>query len=152
METISYFTNATVPVRYTKIDGKKLYLQQFVTLLLKRFHHYRRNLRVFVTNIILPCLFVAISMAFTTIKPTQVFQPKILVSPEIYKPNDIFFAFGSSKDVFLDQIYNDYRQLSKSVCNQKESRYYSDEILTRQSINSYLCNFAPSDVSFLKFF
>nr|QNH67915.1 ATP-binding cassette transporter subfamily A member 1-like protein X3 [Brachionus plicatilis] len=145
METISYFTNMGVPTRYTKIDGKKLYLQQFATLLLKRFHHYRRNLKVFFTNIILPCVFVAISMAFTTIKPTQVFQPKILISPEIYRPNDVFFAFGPSKDVYLDQIYNDYRQLSKSVCRKEKSRYYSNEILLRQSINSNLCNLVPSD-------
>lgn len=83
-------TNIGMPNKYTKLKGKSLYLQQFGALLLKRFHHYRRNIRVFVTNIILPCLFVAISMAFTTIKPTQVFQPKIEISPTIYKPSQLF--------------------------------------------------------------
>lgn len=115
-----------------------------MTLLLKRFHHYRRNLRIFITNIILPCLFVAISMAFTTIKPTQVYQPKILISPEIYKPNDIFFVFGPSKDIYLDKIYNDYKKLKNSVCNKKESKY-SNDILSRQSVNS--CNLVSTNVS-----
>lgn len=88
-------------------------------------------------------------MAFTTIKPTQVFQPKILVSPEIYRPNDIFFVFGPSKDIYLDKIYNDYRKLTNSVCSKKESRY-SNQILSRQSINSYSCNLESTNVSFSK--
>lgn len=78
--------------KYTKLKGKKLYAQQFGALLLKRFHHYRRNLRILFTNILLPCTFVAISMALSTIKPLDIKQNKLEMTPAIYEPNNIFYT------------------------------------------------------------
>ncbi|CAF1017355.1 unnamed protein product, partial [Brachionus calyciflorus] len=147
MDTISHFTNLGVPVRYTKLKGRDLYFQQFLTLLLKRFHHYRRNLRVFVTNIILPCLFVAISMAFTTIKPNQVFQPKIEISPVIYRPNNIFLTLGQTSDAYLNKISDDYKKAFRGTCDNKQSNFYASDTFTssKQSINTYLCSLVEND-------
>lgn len=78
--------------RYTKLKGKKLYMQQFCALIMKRFHHYRRNLRILFTNIFLPCIFVALSMAFTTIRPKLTNQLALELTPEIYKNNEIFLT------------------------------------------------------------
>nr|UOU03310.1 ATP-binding cassette subfamily A1-like 3 [Brachionus rubens] len=139
MDTLSHFTSLGMPVRYTKMKGKELYLHQFGSLLLKRFHHYRRNLRVFITNIILPCLFVAISMAFTTIKPTQVFQPKIEISPIIYKPNNLLLTLDRTSDVYLNRISDEYKKAFKSSCANKDSS------ASKKSINSYLCSLIPND-------
>lgn len=86
--------------KYTKLKGKKLYAQQFGALLLKRFHHYRRNLRILFTNILLPCAFVAISMALSTIKPLDITQNKLEMTPAIYDPNDIFYTYD-----FIDFHY-----------------------------------------------
>lgn len=78
--------------KYTKLKGKQLYAQQFGALLLKRFLHYRRNLRILFTNILLPCTFVAISMALSTIKPLEITQHKLEMTPAIYDPNNIFYT------------------------------------------------------------
>ena len=77
--------------QYTKLRGKQLYMQQFIALILKRFHHYRRNLRILFTNIFLPCIFVALSMAFTTIRPKLTNQISLELTPSIYSPNNDLF-------------------------------------------------------------
>ena len=94
MDSISQaqLTQITMPTRYAKLSGKSLYLQQFLALLLKRLHHHRRNFRVMITNIFLPCLFVALSMAFTTIRPKLTNQASLELTPRIYNPSNIFMA------------------------------------------------------------
>jgi hypothetical protein len=85
-------TNYEKPMNYSKSKGKKLYAQQFWALLLKRLHHYRRNMRVFFTNILLPCIFVALSMGFTTIRPKLTDQASLELSPKMYTPNNYFMT------------------------------------------------------------
>ena len=85
-------TMSGMPVRYSKLKGRKLYLNQFSALILKRFHHHRRNFRILMTNLLLPCFFVALSMAFTSIKPKEAVQPSLEMSPIIYNPNSIFIT------------------------------------------------------------
>jgi hypothetical protein len=75
-----------------KHQGRDLYLQQFSALILQRLHHYRRNMRVLLTNVFLPCLFVALSMGFTLIRPKLTKQISLEMSPEIYEPNQIFMS------------------------------------------------------------
>ena len=90
-----------MPMRYTKLKGKKLYLQQFNALIMKRFHHHRRNFRVLMTNLLLPCFFVALSMAFTAIKPKVAVQPSLEMSPSIYNPNSLFFTYETNFYLYL---------------------------------------------------
>jgi hypothetical protein len=85
-------TSLGLPSRYSKLSGKELYLQQFGALILKRLHHHRRNIRVLMTNMLLPCFFVALSMAFTAIKPKEANQPSLEMSPNIYDPNNLFLT------------------------------------------------------------
>ncbi len=94
LDSVSHtqLTNFEKPIRYSKSRGKQLYAQQFVALLLKRLHHYRRNMRVFFTNILLPCIFVALSMGFTTIRPKLTDQASLEMSPKIYSPNNYFMT------------------------------------------------------------
>ena len=79
--------------RYVKSTGNTYYFSQFQALILKRVHHNRRNFKVLITNLLLPCFFVGLSMTFTTIKPRAVVQPSLQMSPGIYKPNHIFFTY-----------------------------------------------------------
>ena len=85
-------TSFEKPIQYSKSRGKALYWQQFIALLLKRLHHYRRNMRVLFTNILLPCMFVALSMGFTTIRPKLTDQASLEMSPKIYNPNNYFMT------------------------------------------------------------
>jgi hypothetical protein len=78
--------------KYTKLKGNELYMQQLGALFLKRFHHYRRNMRILATNILLPVIFVAMSMMFTTIRPKLTYQPPLELSPVIYDPSNIFYT------------------------------------------------------------
>jgi hypothetical protein len=87
-----FSNNYLMPFRYTKKSGRELYIQQFIALILKRVHHHRRNLRVLMTNLLLPCLFVGLSMTFTAIRPRFVNQPSLEMSPVIYNPNYIFMT------------------------------------------------------------
>jgi ATP-binding cassette subfamily A (ABC1) protein 12 len=90
MSQIQFAPNYNNFTRYTKLKGRELYMQQLSALFLKRFHHYRRNMRILATNIILPCLFVAMSMTFTTIRPKLVDQPALQLTPAMYDPSSIF--------------------------------------------------------------
>jgi ATP-binding cassette, subfamily A (ABC1), member 3 len=81
-----------MPIKYAKLKGKRLYMQQFAALILKRMLHYRRNLRVILTNILLPCFFVALSMGFANIRPKPTTQVSLAMSPSIYIPNKIFMT------------------------------------------------------------
>ncbi len=93
MDSISqaHITNGGLS-KYTKLKGRELYMQQLSALFLKRFHHYRRNMRILATNILLPCIFVAMSMMFTAIRPKLTYQPALELSPVIYEPNNIFYT------------------------------------------------------------
>jgi len=73
------------------VTGRKLYFHQFQTLLLKRFHHTKRNWKVFLSHIFLPLLFVAMSMGFTLVRPSQTFQRPWLLTPAMYDQSAMFF-------------------------------------------------------------
>ncbi|CAF1416980.1 unnamed protein product [Rotaria magnacalcarata] len=78
------------PEKYAKITGRKLYFSQFQTLLLKRFHHTKRNWKVFLSHILLPLIFVAMSMGFTLLRPSQTFQRPWLLTPAMYENSAMF--------------------------------------------------------------
>ncbi len=73
-----------------KITGRKLYFHQFQTLLLKRFHHTKRNWKVLLSHILFPLLFVAMSMGFTLLRPSQIFQRPWLLTPAMYDQSAMF--------------------------------------------------------------
>ncbi len=76
--------------KHARITGRKLYFHQFQTLLLKRFHHTKRNWKVFLSHIFLPLLFVAMSMGFTLLRPSQIFQRPWLLTPAMYDQSAMF--------------------------------------------------------------
>ncbi|XP_069122955.1 phospholipid-transporting ATPase ABCA1-like [Argopecten irradians] len=69
--------------------------QQFGALLTKRFHHYRRNWRMFLSVVLFPVLFVAAALGLTLIKPNEIESPSLLLTPALYGPNS--YAFYSDK-------------------------------------------------------
>lgn len=169
-------TNFANKTKYTKLEGKKLYTQQFGALLLKRFHHYRRNLRILFTNILLPCAFVAISMALTTIKPLDIAQKRLEMTPAIYDPSQVFYTykitkrkrtelfhflfvlnkifihrFESTKNMILKSSANDYIRSFNSVCSNEPSRRgdlsSNDDVkASKLTLNSNLCGLISTEV------
>ncbi|XP_060072042.1 uncharacterized protein LOC132551915 [Ylistrum balloti] len=69
--------------------------QQFGALLTKRFHHYRRNWRMFLSVILFPVLFVAAALGLTLIKPDEIESPSLLLTPALYGPNSYGFYSDS---------------------------------------------------------
>lgn len=76
--------------KYARITGRTLYFHQFQTLLLKRLHHTKRNWKVFLSHLILPLVFVAMSMGFTLLRPSQIFQRSWLLTPAMYDQSAMF--------------------------------------------------------------
>ncbi|XP_014680948.1 PREDICTED: uncharacterized protein LOC106820868 [Priapulus caudatus] len=74
--------------RYT---GLLMLVMQLHALLVKRLHHSRRNWKYFLLIFLLPCIFLAVAMGFTVIKPIVGDQPSIVLLPAIYGPRAASF-------------------------------------------------------------
>nr|CAD7439812.1 unnamed protein product [Timema bartmani] len=74
-------------------DSWRLHWRQFWTLHIKRFHHTRRNPKALFTELVVPAVFMCLSLGFTVILP-QVGMPKSLsLEPWLYgPPNYVFFS------------------------------------------------------------
>ena len=74
-------------------SGLALWIQQLIALLIKRFHHARRGKKGFVSQILLPAIFVAAAMAFSLLRPPRGVLPPLKLSPSQYgEPNYVFIA------------------------------------------------------------
>ena len=72
-----------------KLTGAALKFQQLKALLIKRFHHYKRDVRNYITQIILPCLFILLAMGCALIKSENSSMPSLLLTPDLYEsPTD----------------------------------------------------------------
>ena len=73
---------------------------QFCALLVKRFHHNRRDYRSYLSQILLPCLFVAIAMAISIIRPSTSNLPALQLAPAIYDDVVSFYRYKLSNDTY----------------------------------------------------
>uniref|UniRef100_A0A8C3D3Z1 ATP binding cassette subfamily A member 13 n=1 Tax=Corvus moneduloides TaxID=1196302 RepID=A0A8C3D3Z1_CORMO len=78
------------------VRGARLVLIQIVALLMKRFHHIRRDWRGSLSNVLLPVLFVALAMALFSVKPLAINYPSLKLTPRLYDNAESFFS-----DIFL---------------------------------------------------
>lgn len=75
----------------SSVCGARLVLTQIVALLVKRFHHTRRDWRGSLSNVLLPVLFVALAMALFSVKPLAVDYPPLKLTPRLYDNAESFF-------------------------------------------------------------
>ena len=68
----------------TRSIGSVLYLQQFMAILVKRFHYTRRNWKGLFSQILLPALFVCIAMTVALTAPQIKDLPPMVLSPAQY--------------------------------------------------------------------
>ena len=93
-------------------------MQQFSGLLIKRFHHYRRDWRMFFSVIILPLIFVAAGLGFMLIKP-DTSAPSRVLTPPLYGPSSytflkwgFIFCWNVDNIIILVIMHTRYSQIS----------------------------------------
>ncbi|NXE26198.1 ABCAD protein, partial [Ardeotis kori] len=75
----------------SSVRGARLVLAQILALLMKRFHHTRRDWRGSLSNVLLPVLFVALAMALFSVKPLAIDYPSLKLTPRLYDNAESFF-------------------------------------------------------------
>lgn len=77
-----------------RATGLILMKRQFFGLLKKRFQHSKRNRKAFISQIILPALFVCLAMVSAMLSPPVGDIPplKLTTTDAIPQPNNMFFA------------------------------------------------------------
>lgn len=75
----------------SSVRGARLVLTQIFAVLMKRFHHARRDWRGSLSNVLLPVLFVALAMALFSVKPLAIEYPSLKLTPRLYDNAESFF-------------------------------------------------------------
>ncbi|XP_037705635.1 ATP-binding cassette sub-family A member 12 [Choloepus didactylus] len=70
--------------RGERLDGLGLLLKKIMAILIKRFHHTRRNWKGLIAQVILPIVFVTTAMGLGTLRNPSDSYPEIQLSPSLY--------------------------------------------------------------------
>ncbi|XP_040609314.1 ATP-binding cassette sub-family A member 12 isoform X2 [Mesocricetus auratus] len=92
-----------------KLDGFGLLLKKIMAILIKRFHHTRRNWKGLIAQVILPIVFVATAMGLGTLRDSSNSYPEIMISPSIYGTSEqtAFYAnFDPSTNALVSALWN----------------------------------------------
>ncbi|XP_067909210.1 ATP-binding cassette sub-family A member 13-like [Heterodontus francisci] len=84
-----------------RVTGMQLILKQMAALMIKRFHHTKRDWKGAIAKMLLPVLFVILAMALFSVKPLAAEYPSLRLSPDIYQDSDVTF-FSSGENDFLN--------------------------------------------------
>ncbi|XP_067148534.1 ATP-binding cassette sub-family A member 13 [Apteryx mantelli] len=88
----------------SSVCGASLVLTQIVALLMKKFHHARRDWRGSLSKVLLPVLFVAMAMALFSVKPLAIDYPSLKLTPGLYENAESFFSTEDDNLGDLSQI------------------------------------------------
>ena len=93
-----------------KLSGLHLLQQQFWALLVKRFNHTRRNRKAFVSQILLPAIFVCLAMIVSQIRPFTE-MPAIELNTKMFVENEphenhVFFSVDDVKSPAVKSMAN----------------------------------------------
>ncbi|XP_059511525.1 ATP-binding cassette sub-family A member 13-like isoform X2 [Stegostoma tigrinum] len=99
--------------------GWRLILKQMAALMIKRFHHTRRDWKGAIANILLPVLFVILAMALFSVKPLTAEYPTLKLSPDIYEDSDVtFFSSGNNDFINLTSMMLKFLKINESCVGQ----------------------------------
>ncbi|XP_078478650.1 phospholipid-transporting ATPase ABCA1-like isoform X1 [Lampetra planeri] len=87
-----------------KITGGALAWQQFRALIIKRFHHTRRSRKGFLSQIILPAVFVCLALVFTMIVPPFADYPVLELQPWMYPEQFTFYSDDAPNDLTTQKL------------------------------------------------
>ncbi|XP_028924307.2 ATP-binding cassette sub-family A member 12 [Ornithorhynchus anatinus] len=83
-------------MRTGRLDGFGLLMKKIVAMLIKRFHHTRRNWKGLIAQIVLPVVFVTTAMGLGTLRNGGTSYPEIQLSPALYGTSDQTTFYGNS--------------------------------------------------------
>ncbi|XP_075923304.1 phospholipid-transporting ATPase ABCA1 [Petromyzon marinus] len=86
------------------ITGGPLAWQQFRALIIKRFHHTRRSRKGFLSQIILPAVFVCLALVFTMIVPPFADYPELELQPWMYPEQFTFYSDDAPNDLTTQKL------------------------------------------------
>ncbi len=70
-----------------------MYVPGIYVVLFQRYEHTKRDWRVLMSSVLLPCLFVFMAMGLSLLRPQQNNAVEMILTPEIYGPGmSLFFA------------------------------------------------------------
>ncbi|KAH9502480.1 ATP-binding cassette sub- A member 12 [Bulinus truncatus] len=84
--------------------GLLLYCTQILALLLKRFHHYRRNWRIILSAIFLPLLFLLAALGFGSVRVSEGDPKELVLDPSIYGPKTYSFYKDSVNNAYTNKL------------------------------------------------
>ncbi|GCB67236.1 hypothetical protein scyTo_0005092 [Scyliorhinus torazame] len=82
-----------------RVTGWRLIVKQMTALLIKRFHHTKRDWKGAIAQLLLPVLFVILAMALFSVKPLAADYPSLKLSLDMYKDSDVTFFSSGEKDL-----------------------------------------------------
>ncbi|XP_077445156.1 phospholipid-transporting ATPase ABCA1 isoform X1 [Stigmatopora argus] len=87
------------------IGGRRLIWRQFLALFVKRFHHARRSRKGLLAQMVLPAVFVCLSLIFSLIVPPFSEYPSLELQPWMYGlPQTTFFSNDASGDANVSAV------------------------------------------------
>ncbi|XP_066903690.1 phospholipid-transporting ATPase ABCA1 isoform X2 [Halyomorpha halys] len=87
-----------------KPTGDNLYWKQFIALHVKRLHHTRRNKKALFSELVLPAVFVCMSLLVSSIFPKLRERPPIVLEPWRYpSPNFMFYSNNAPQDTWTQE-------------------------------------------------
>lgn len=78
------------------MSGMALAWQQMTAILVKRFHHSRRDWKGLIAQILLPVLFMVFAMGLGSIKSDLQHYPELELSPALYNLGPSYSFFRSA--------------------------------------------------------
>ncbi|KAM9717085.1 phospholipid-transporting ATPase ABCA1 isoform 2-T3 [Menidia menidia] len=87
------------------ITGWKLIRRQFLALFIKRFHHARRSRKGLIAQVVLPAVFVCLSLIFSLIVPPFTEYPSLELQPWMYDvPQTTFYSNDIPENAEVSQV------------------------------------------------
>uniref|UniRef100_A0A8C2X200 P-type phospholipid transporter n=1 Tax=Cyclopterus lumpus TaxID=8103 RepID=A0A8C2X200_CYCLU len=89
----------------TVITGWELIRRQFLALFIKRFHHARRSRKGLIAQVVLPAVFVCLSLIFSLIIPPFTEYPSLELQPWMYDlPQTTFYSNDGPDNVEVSKV------------------------------------------------
>ncbi|XP_051285464.1 phospholipid-transporting ATPase ABCA1-like isoform X2 [Dicentrarchus labrax] len=89
----------------TVITGWKLIRRQFLALFIKRFHYARRSRKGLIAQVVLPAVFVCLSLIFSLIVPPFTEYPSLELQPWMYGlPQTTFYSNDGPDNVEVTRV------------------------------------------------
>uniref|UniRef100_A0A671UPG0 P-type phospholipid transporter n=1 Tax=Sparus aurata TaxID=8175 RepID=A0A671UPG0_SPAAU len=106
MSTADSKRNASVNGKgSTVITGWKLIRRQFLALFIKRFHYARRSRKGLIAQVVLPAVFVCLSLIFSLIVPPFTEYPSLELQPWMYGlPQTTFYSNDGPDNVEVSRV------------------------------------------------